>query len=86
MSFGWSGQILRVDLSTGQSQTEETEPYTESFVGGKGINLKIIYDEVGPDIAAFDPANRLCFGPGVLTGTLAPAAGRMKVTSVSSRR
>jgi aldehyde:ferredoxin oxidoreductase len=83
MSFGWSGQILRVDLSNGQSQTEDTEPYTESFIGGKGINLKIIYDEVGPEIAAFDPANRLCFGPGVLTGTLAPAAGRMKVTSVS---
>lgn len=83
MSFGWSGQILRVDLSNGQSQTEDTEPYTRSFIGGKGISVKVVYDEVGPKTSAFDPANRLCFSPGVLTGTLAPAAGRMKVTSVS---
>jgi aldehyde:ferredoxin oxidoreductase len=84
MAFGWSGKILRVDLSEMRSDAEDSEPYTSSFIGGKGINLKVVYDEVGLEISAFDPANRLCFGPGVLTGTLAPASGRMKVTSVSS--
>jgi len=83
MSFGWSGRILRVDLSCAESWTEDTAPYARSFVGGKGINLKTIYDEVGLTTSAFDPENLLCFGPGVLTGTLAPAAGRMKVSSLS---
>jgi aldehyde:ferredoxin oxidoreductase len=83
MSFGWSGQILRVNLSNAESHTEDVEPYARSFIGGKGINLKIMYDEVSPGTSAFDNENLLCFGPGVLTGTLAPSSGRMKVTSVS---
>jgi aldehyde:ferredoxin oxidoreductase len=81
--FGWSGRILRVNLSNSESYTEDVEAYTRSFIGGKGINLKIMYDEVSPGTSAFDSANLLCFGPGVLTGTLAPSSGRMKVTSVS---
>lgn len=84
MSFGWSGRILRVDLSKMQFTEEDTEPYTRSFIGGKGINVKIIYDEVDPKISPFDPANRLCFGPGVLAGTLAPSSSRTKVSSVST--
>jgi len=84
MSFGWSGKILRIDLSEMRSMTEDTEPYTHSFIGGKGINLKIMYDEVGTEVTPFDPANRICFGPGVLAGTLAPASSRTKVTSMST--
>jgi aldehyde:ferredoxin oxidoreductase len=83
MLFGWTGNILRIDLSNKRSSTESTEPYTQSFIGGKGINVKIMYDEVGPEIGPFDPENRICFGPGVLAGTLAPAHSRMKIASVS---
>jgi aldehyde:ferredoxin oxidoreductase len=81
--FGWSGKILRVDLSKMESWTEDTEPYTQTFIGGRGINVKTLYDEVGPNVGPYDPANRLCVGPGVLTGTLAPISGRVKLTSVS---
>jgi aldehyde:ferredoxin oxidoreductase len=42
-----------------------------------------MYDEVGPEVGPFEPENRLCFGPGVLAGTLAPAHSRAKITSVS---
>ena len=83
MSFGWTGKILRIDLSVGKSWTEETKPYTRLFIGGKGINVKIMYDEVGPQVGPFDPENRICFGPGVLAGTMAPSHSRMKITSVS---
>jgi aldehyde:ferredoxin oxidoreductase len=83
MPFGWTGKILRVDLSSGKTWTEDTEPYTRRFIGGKGINVKIMYDEVGPDVGPFDPENRICFGPGVLTGTAAPSHSRMKLTSIS---
>ncbi|MFC1907960.1 aldehyde ferredoxin oxidoreductase family protein [Chloroflexota bacterium] len=83
MSFGWSGQILRIDLSKKESTAEDTEPYTRSFIGGRGVNVKVVYDEVGPKVSPFDAENRLCFGPGVLAGTLAPSCARMKVTTMS---
>ncbi|MFC1950439.1 aldehyde ferredoxin oxidoreductase family protein, partial [Chloroflexota bacterium] len=85
MSFGWTGQILRVDLSKKESITEDTEPYTRSFVGGRGINVKVIYDEVGPEVLPYDAENRLCFGPGPLGGTLAPGASRTYITTMSPR-
>jgi len=65
------------------SWTEDTEPYAQPFIGGRGINARIVYDEVSPRVSPFDAENRLCFGPGLLTGTLAPCSGRMKVTSMS---
>ncbi len=83
MPFGWSGQILRVDLSRSEWWTEDTEPYTKSWVGGRGIGTKILFDEVGREVRPFDPANRLCFGPGVLSGTLAPSSSRTKVMAMS---
>jgi len=83
MSFGWSGQILRVDLSNRKSWVEPTEPYTKSFIGGRGISVKVIYDEVEPEVLPFDPANRLCVGTGVLSGTLAPSSSRTKITTMS---
>lgn len=83
MSFGWSGRILRIDLTRNESWTEDVEPYAEAFIGGRGINVKIVYDEVSPKTQPFDPANRLCLGPGPLTGTLAPCSGRMKITALS---
>ena len=80
---GYTGQILRVDLSNGKSWVEDTKPYAGRFLGGKGINIKIIFDEVDPTVKPYDAENRLCFGPGALTGTLAPSHSRMKVTTIS---
>jgi aldehyde:ferredoxin oxidoreductase len=83
MSLGWTGNILRVDLTHRKSWLEETEPYTSLFIGGKGINVKILYDEVDPDVAPYGPENKICLGPGVLAGTMAPSHTRMKITSIS---
>jgi len=85
MLYGWSGRILRVDLSNKISSTQDTAPYIQSFIGGKGINVKVVYDEVGAEISPFDSANRLCLGPGVLAGTLAPASSRTEITAMSPR-
>ncbi|MBW2617514.1 MAG: hypothetical protein JRC92_01390 [Deltaproteobacteria bacterium] len=79
----WADQILRIDLSNRRYWTEDTEPYKRQFIGGKGINVKIMFDEVGPTVGPFDEDNRLCFGPGALTGTMAPTHSRAKLTSVS---
>jgi len=85
MPYGWSGRILRIDLSEEKSLSEDVTPYSESFIGGRGINTKIMYDEVGAEISPFDQANRLCLGPGVLAGTLAPSSSRTRITSMSPR-
>jgi len=82
--YGWQGKILRVDLS---KEKLEIIPLSENmclnFIGGRGINAKILFDEVQSGIDAFDPSNCLIFGSGPLSGTLAPGAGRFNVTSKS---
>jgi len=80
--FGWSGRTLNVDLTSGKCLTQPTpDDLITHFLGGAGINAKILYDEVGPEIDPFDPGNRLIFGAGPLVGTLAPSSSRMTVTA-----
>lgn len=53
MGFGWTGKILRVDLSKRRSWVEPTERYAERFIGGIGIGYKVFWDEVGPESIGF---------------------------------
>ena len=79
MPYGWVGKILRVDLTDGKITTEDTLKYAERFIGGWGIAAKIFFDEVGPEVKAFDPENLLIFMTGPLTGTLIPGSGRTEL-------
>ena len=83
--YGWTGKILRVDLTERRWSVEPTERYAERFIGGIGIGFKIFWDEVSADVGAFDPENRLILAPGPLTGTLAPGSGRFELVSKSPR-
>jgi len=65
--FGYAGNILRVDLSSGRITRESTLDYTD-FLGGRGIAAKIYWDEVPPEAGALDPENRLIFATGPLAG------------------
>lgn len=81
---GWQGRVLRVDLTNRKIESIALSArLREDFIGGRGINAKILFDEVKPGIDAFDPANCLVFGTGTLTGTLAPGSGRFNVTTRS---
>ena len=74
--------VLRVNLTTGEIEKEVlTKDLRLSFIGGSGINAKILYDEVDPEIDPFDPENRLIFGAGPLSGTTAPSTGRISATT-----
>ena len=80
--FGWTGKTLRIDLPRGACFKQDTPEYMlRDYLGGAGINAKILYDEVGPDVDPFDPENRLIFGAGPLTGTIAPSGSRFCVTA-----
>lgn len=81
--YGWVGKILKVDLSSGKISMEPTEPYVESYLGGRGIGVRLVYDNYTPGIDAFDPENPLIFNMGPLTGTAMPSSGRTDVTALS---
>jgi aldehyde:ferredoxin oxidoreductase len=66
--YGYSGKILRVDLSSGKFSLIPTSDYSPRFLGGRGIAAKIYWDEVYPPTGALDPDNRLFFMTGPLCG------------------
>ncbi len=80
---GYAGKILRVNLSTGDVSTVPTGEYADRFLGGRGIALKIYWDEVLPQIDAFDPENRLVFMTGPICGVPGFAGSRWQVCGKS---
>ncbi len=83
--YGWSGKILRVNVSDRTTAEMPTSAYSESFLGGMGIGYRIAWDELSPRCPAFSPENKLIFSTGPLTGTLAPGSGRMEVVGISPK-
>ena len=81
--YGWVGKILKVDLSSGAITTEPTEPYIDDYLGGRGLGVRLIYDNYRPGTDAFDPSNPLIFSMGPLTGTALSGSGRVDVTALS---
>jgi len=81
--YGWMGKILKVNLSTGAYEKIDTKNYAERFLGGRGIATRIYWDEIGPDVKAFDPENLLIFMTGPLGATGAQAASRLAVVGKS---
>ncbi len=82
--FGWTGKILRVNLSTNKINVEDLpEDLARKFIGCRGINVKILYDEVGPEVSPFSPENKLIIGTGPLEGTPV-GMGKVSVATKSS--
>ncbi len=79
----YAGNILRVNLSTGDVDTVPTEDYVQLFLGGRGLAAKIYWDEVPPGIDAFDPENRLLFVTGPIAGVPGFAGSRWQVCGKS---
>jgi len=82
-SYGWTGKILAVDLSTQRITTLDTHAYSSKFLGGIGIGQKLYWDSMGGQRTAFDPDSPLILMTGPLAGTGAPAAPRISVSGKS---
>jgi aldehyde:ferredoxin oxidoreductase len=80
--YSYAGKILRVDLSNGEISTELTSKYAKEWLGGPGIAIKILYDELRPWMTPYDPANRIVFGAGPLIGTPAPGANKLNISTL----
>ena len=81
---GYAGEILRVNLSTGEISTVPTSIYADRFIGGRGIAAKIHWDEVSAGTGPFDPENRLVFMTGPVCGVPGFAGSRWQVSGKSA--
>lgn len=79
-----SGNIVRINLTNGKTETEPSRPYLSLFPGGRGLNQYLLFKEVKPGTAPFDRANVVIFGAGLLAGTAAPGACRLSIDSLSA--
>jgi aldehyde:ferredoxin oxidoreductase len=81
---GWTGRILRVDLTT---RTHRVETFSEEFaytwIGGRGFAAKILYDELAPGIDPLGPENKLVVAVGPISGIPAPNTGKTVVAAKS---
>ena len=64
-SYAYAGQILRVDLSAGETWADPFSPEDRrKYVGGVGLGAKILWEEVPPEVAWDHPGNRLVMATG----------------------
>jgi len=83
--FGYSGKILRVDLSTGIISHVYTVNSASKFLGGRGLASKIYWDEVPTEATAFDERNRIIFATGPMAGVRMIGGSRWVVCAKTSK-
>ena len=72
---GYTGRFLRVDLSSSTIRDAKIPVATlRNFIGGRGLGVKLLYDELPPGTDPLSPANQILFLTGPLTGTAPPKA------------
>ncbi|MGD9294254.1 MAG: aldehyde ferredoxin oxidoreductase N-terminal domain-containing protein, partial [Roseobacter sp.] len=78
--MGWTGKILRVDLTNGTSKTEPLNmEWADKYLGQRGLASKYLVEEVDPKADPLGPENKLIMATGPLTGTCASTGGRYSV-------
>ena len=78
--YGYTGRLLRVDLTDGKVSIEKVAPeLLRKFLGGVGYGAKLYYDEIPAGTDPLSPENELIFVTGPLTGTNAPGSGSCEV-------
>ena len=71
--YSYGGTILRVNLSDGTIERHPTEEdLARAYLGGRGLNVKRLWDELPAHTDGLSPDNMLVFGAGPLVGTTFP--------------
>jgi len=80
--FGYAGGILHVDLTRGEIRKEPLDPaLAAKFLGGWGINYRLIWDLLEPGTDPLSPENPIVLGAGPLVGTLAHTGNKIAGTT-----
>ncbi len=82
---GYTRKILRVNIATGKIEIRDVEQeMVDFFVGGRGFDLRLMWDEVTPKTTWSDPENAICVSSGPLGGTTSfSGSGKSIVTTIS---
>jgi len=84
MSDEYVGKILEVNLSKRRVEVVEIGgKVVQNVLGGLGLGIKVLYDEVGPNVDALSPDNVIIIAAGLLSGTSAPTNGRAQIVTKS---
>ena len=79
--YGWTGKILKVDLTAQTSSViEPGEALYHKFIGGKGLAGHYLLSRITQSWK--DAEMPLIFMSGPLNDTTAPASGRMTVAEI----
>lgn len=78
---GFIGDILTVDLTRRKvERLSIPDGWAETYLGGRGINARLLWELVDPNIKPLSPESVIILGAGALNATEAPSAGRLTVT------
>jgi len=86
MAGGYTGKILRIDLTNKSVSTLDSEKY-QGYGGGHGMGSAIFWDLCeDKTVSAFDPKNVITIMTSPFSGTLVPAApGRTEVQGIGAQ-
>ena len=78
---GYAGNILYVNLTSGSTRTEPLDAeMVRTYIGGAGINNKLAYDLIPPDVDPLSPQNAIIIGTGPFNGTMIPGCSEVMIT------
>jgi aldehyde:ferredoxin oxidoreductase len=81
---GWTGQLLRVNLTNKDARIEKyPKDFALQYVGGRGMAVKILWDEVPKDTDPLSPGNKFIAATGPLSGLPMPNVGKTVVAAKS---
>jgi NADH:ubiquinone oxidoreductase subunit E len=85
LNRGYSDRILRIDLNTNDIKIlPVTQQMKELWIGGKGFDLWLMFQEINPETKWDSQENPICFSSGPLGGTTSfPGSGKTIVTAIS---
>ncbi|UCH38133.1 MAG: aldehyde ferredoxin oxidoreductase, partial [Candidatus Bathyarchaeota archaeon] len=79
---GYAGKFLRVDLTFERvSDIVFEERVLRKYIGGTGLGVRVLYDEVAPTSGWSDPENRVTIASGPLGGTAIPGSGTISLVT-----
>jgi len=84
MPNGFTGTVLRVNLTTGAIETPTfSEDFYRMYLGGGAFGTYFLLKETSPDVDALGEQNILTIAPGVTTGAAVSGVSRCSVTALS---
>jgi len=76
----YKGRVLRIDLSAGTTAVEPLNmEWAEKYLGGKGLLLRYLWEEVEPKMDPWSPQAPLILMTGPFAGTTVSTASRLVV-------